>query len=100
MLQKVEWEMSSQDSEWYYIGEGGEYKSEFIQSNIDNFFSDKSIYLVTDRHSSKEIQTQNGADEIHKALTEFANATLCNRGLSRFISFNKIGVARQGKYDG
>jgi len=99
MLDKVDWEPQSKESEWYYFGEGKNFKLNLIQSNIDQFFSEQTIYLVTDRHKSKEISIQTATQEIKKALSDFSEVTLCNKNFERFISFNSIGVARQGVYN-
>lgn len=99
MLQKVEWEKVSDHSEWYYIGEGVEFNSEFVQSRINDFFSEALLYLVTDRHQSKEISKVNSIEEIRSALIEFQEPTICNKKFKRFITFNRIGIARQGIFD-
>lgn len=98
MLQKADWEKVSDDSEWYYIGEGEKLNSELVQSKINHFFSENSLYLVTDRHRSKEISKTEAYKEIQQAIMEFSEPTICDRKFKRFITFNKIGVAKNGVF--
>ena len=98
MLQKADWEKVSDESEWYYIGEGEKLNSELVQSNINQFFSDNSLYLVTDRHHSKEIAKANAVQEIQDAIVLFSEPTICDKEFKRFITFNKIGVAKHGVF--
>lgn len=77
-------------SEWYCIGEGEEFDSELAQSKINDFFSQALLYLVTDRHQSKEIQN---------ALIKFPELTIYNKNFNRYITFNKIGIAKQGVFN-
>lgn len=68
-----------------------------VQENINNFFSEKALYLVTDRHESKEIKKENAANEVQSLLTN-KDVTLCNKEFKRFIVFSYIWVAKQGEY--
>lgn len=96
MLEKADWAKVSNDSEWYYAGEGKGLKADFFQTKINDFFSENSLYLVTDRHSSKEISKTNAVQEIQNAIVEFSEPTICDKEFKRFITFNKIGVAKHG----
>ncbi|MEP1151197.1 MAG: hypothetical protein ABJH08_05660 [Balneola sp.] len=98
MLQKVQWDKASEDSEWYYIGEGENLNSELAQSKINGFFIETSLYLVTDRHSSKKIHKENAVEEIQNALIKFPEPTICTKDFKRFITFNKIGIAKHGAF--
>lgn len=86
-------------SEWYCIGEGEEFDSELAQSKINDFFSQALLYLVTDRHQSKEISKTNAPKEIQNALIKFPELTIYNKNFNRYITFNKIGIAKQGVFN-
>ncbi|MBO6573110.1 MAG: hypothetical protein JJ958_11790 [Balneola sp.] len=98
MLQKAVWDKVSVDSEWYYLGEGEEFKTDLFETKINKFFPEASIYLVTDRHRSKEIPKANAVQEIQNAILEFSEPTICDKEFKRFITFNKIGVAKHGVF--
>ena len=97
MLRKAEWEKINGESEWSYVGDGDEFKAEEVQNNINRFFSEDVLYLVTDRHTSKEIKKELASAMVIPTL-EQQYVTLCNKEFKRFIVFNYIGVARQGEY--
>lgn len=97
MLRKAEWENTNNENEWSYVGDGAEFQIDMAQGNINNFFSEESVYLVTDRHKSKEIKKENAASEVKSALIN-QDVTLCNKKFKRFIVFSHIGVAKQVEY--
>jgi hypothetical protein len=97
MLRKAEWEKIKGENEWSYVGDGAEFKAEDVQNNINEFFSEDELYLVTDRHRSKEIKKELASSMVKPSL-EQQYVTLCNKEFKRFIVFNYIGVAKQGEY--
>jgi len=97
MLQKAEWEKAKNDNVWSFVGNGDEFKLDLVQKNINNFFSENTIYFVMGRHKSKEIKKEAAAKEVESLLTN-QDITLCNKEFKRFIVFSYIGVAKQGVY--
>ena len=97
MLRKAEWEKTSNKNEWSFVGDGDKFQIDLVQRNINNFFPEDVVYLVTDRHKSKEIKKENAASET-KFLLMNQDVTLCNKEFNRFIVFSHIGVAKQGEY--
>ncbi len=97
MLRKAEWEKAKNENEWSFVGDGAEFQLDMVQENVNDFFSEETLYLVTDRHKSKEIKKENAASEVLASLTN-QDVTLCNKEFKRFIVFSYIGVAKQGEY--
>jgi len=97
MLQKAEWEKIKGENEWSFVGDSANFKIDLVQTNIENYFPDETLYLITDRHESKEIKKENAASEVQSSLTN-KDVTLSNREFKRFIVFSYIGVAKQGEY--
>jgi hypothetical protein len=97
MLRKAEWEKPKNNNEWSFVGDGARFLLEIVQENINNYFTEDELYLVTDRHKSKEIKKENAANEV-RDLLKYQDVTLCNKEFKRFIVFNHIGVAKQGEY--
>lgn len=97
MLRKAVWEKAKNENEWSFVGDGAEFQLDMVQVNINNFFSEEALYLVTDRHESKEIKKKNAASEV-QAVLKNQDVTLCNKEFKRFIVFSYIGVAKQGEY--
>lgn len=96
LLRRVEWERPSKDSEWAFIGEPSELTLELIQNRINRHFSDDTVYVVTDRHSSKAVSRVNASAAIRGAL-EVCDATVCDLAFNRFMVFSKVGVVKQGR---
>ena len=97
MLRKAEWEKAKNDNEWSFVGDKRDFHSSLVQQNVDGFFQEESIYLVTDRHKSKEITKESAAREVGAALDK-QDVTLCSKDFKKFIVFSSIGVAKQGVY--
>ncbi|MFV1885402.1 MAG: hypothetical protein ACMZ7B_13010 [Balneola sp.] len=98
LIDKAEWKKQSDNSEWYYIGEDEDFDLKKVQEKVSSFLKEETIYLVTDRHSSREIETNLSARKVQKALKDFSEVTLCSKDFKDFMTFNRIGVAKQGRY--
>ena len=96
MQRRVEWERQSADSEWAFIGEPSELTLELIQNRIDHYFSEDTVFVVTDRHNSKAV-SRGGASVALSDVLEVGDATVCDLGFSRFMVFSKVGVVKQGR---
>ena len=75
MLRKAEWEKPKNQNEWSFVGDGDGFQVDNVQCNIETFFDEENLYLVTDRHKSKEIKKMNAAKEVKTLL-------LNNKGVS------------------
>lgn len=83
----------SADSEWFYIGDD----TLKLNSLIDLVFADEQpLYLVTDRHSSKQL-SKSETFENTKNLLEKTQFSIWDLNFKKVIEFNKIGVYRIGE---
>jgi hypothetical protein len=94
-LRRVEWRRPTPDSEWSYIADGEDMDPAVVQRRIDAFFSAGHLYLVTDRHRSKQVARIVASAEITNALSS-TDATLCDTEFRDFMVFSRLGVCKEG----
>lgn len=83
----------SADSEWFFIGSD----TSKLNVIIDSFFAEEqALYLVTDRHNSKQLSKSETLENA-KDLLEKTQFSIWDFNFKKVIEFNKIGVYRIGE---
>jgi hypothetical protein len=90
---KAQW-IKSGESEWIYIGEKGNFDREQAQKEIDEFFSEKVLYMSVDRHIGHEVTKDKAAWNIQKHLEN--GVFLANQRFKKVMVFSNIGTFRRG----
>jgi hypothetical protein len=90
---KINWEKVNPDSEWTFIG-GDKMKAKDL---LDSFFNNElSLYLIIDRHNSKQDNKPYIFEKIKEYL-EQRDFLIWDLNFNKIIEFNKVGVYRVGK---
>ena len=97
MMRKAEWEKIKDNNEWRFVGEGKDFLVDEVQKRVNAFFSAEHVFLVLDRHKSKEIEKVTAAQEVRDNLQK-DTITLCEKDFKKFMMFHYIGVVRQGVF--
>ncbi|WP_462221997.1 hypothetical protein [Ferruginibacter sp.] len=82
-------------SEWIYCGVGADIKTDVINKIINEYFEDSTLYFVTDRKESGQINKEDILQRINKEI-EQKELFLWDINLKKIIEFNRIGVMRKG----
>ncbi|WP_141733930.1 hypothetical protein [Oligoflexus tunisiensis] len=97
-LRQVVWiNKEGEESEYRYIGVGSLFETRTADEIIKANFKDGTIFLVVDRHESREISTLDAVNEVQR-LTENHEIVLTNINFENFIHFNRVGTYRIGFY--
>lgn len=84
-----------EESEYRYIGVGSLFETRIADEIIKTTFKDSTIFLVVDRHESREISILDAASEVQK-ICESQDIVLTNLTFETFIQFNRVGTYRIG----
>ena len=82
-------------SEWIYCGVGDDMKEDLVRNAIDQYFQDSTVFYVTTRKESLEIDKQKIVKRIKNDLPQH-EVILWDTSFKKAIQFNKIGVMRNG----
>jgi hypothetical protein len=93
---KVSWRHEQADTEWQYVGTSEEIDEKILQARIEGLFVENSLFLVIDRHRSRNIERGSAAEEVIRELRN-SDVMLCNHEFEHFLEFNQIGVVREGR---
>lgn len=94
MKSKAIWDKFG-ESEWIHFGTGSEIDIKMVTTIIDQFFADNTLYLVTTRKDSLEIN-KNEIQESFLSLLGYKDFLIWDTQFLNVIEFNKIGICRQG----
>lgn len=95
MLRKCKWERQESGHEWRLVGDGKDFFTAEVQKEIDEYFSTNHLFVITDRHHSREVAAQFAAENVAGLVSRGA-VVLCEKDFRRFMQFNPIGVSRRG----
>ncbi|WP_061248501.1 hypothetical protein [Leptospira alstonii] len=100
ILAKVKWDKYNEESEYFYVGDGNDFKEDDFKRVIFDFFKSDWLYLSLGRKNSKIILLEDAVLEIKNALYDQSiysdKAILVTGELTRVLEYNRIGVARCG----
>ena len=82
-------------NEWVYCGVGDDIKEDVIDKAIKEYFRDSTIYFVSTRKKSSEVNQKDILERIKKELVQ-DELFLWDADFKKVMEFNKIGVMRNG----